>query len=314
MSSKLLTILIYSFSRIADNISTYFYLQVLQLKEKIYRERGTEYVVEKQKLIYAGVILDDDRTIASYNVDEKKFIVVMLKRDLGGATQKPDEGGAATSRSVASVGSSGSGGSGSGSDDSNKGISSATETCVVTEIGSGEVIDKDDGGGSDDDTKSVGSVGSGGGALLGPVGSGTSIQSSTSGTSLLSGGSVDSGGSETSHSTYSSGDLAGVFSNTSLQSRAESNLLMGEEYNRSVESMIEMGYSREMVERAMAASFNNPERAVEYLISGIPETNEGFNAPVANEERAPGNAANADIALVQAEAGDGIEIPAGAGT
>ncbi|KAG0556403.1 hypothetical protein KC19_11G051100 [Ceratodon purpureus] len=58
---------------------------------------------------------------------------------------------------------------------------------------------------------------------------------------------------------------------------AASNLVAGSALEQTVQQIIDMGggtWDRDTVLRALRAAFNNPERAVEYLYSGIPEAAE----------------------------------------
>lgn len=50
---------------------------------------------------------------------------------------------------------------------------------------------------------------------------------------------------------------------------AESRLVTGEDYEASIQRLTDMGFAKEDVVKAMRASFNNPERAAEYLATGM---------------------------------------------
>jgi hypothetical protein len=43
--------------------------------------------------------------------------------------------------------------------------------------------------------------------------------------------------------------------------------VVGAEYENAIQNIVEMGFDREQVVKAMRASFNNPNRAVEYLMT-----------------------------------------------
>ncbi|KDQ55873.1 hypothetical protein JAAARDRAFT_37302 [Jaapia argillacea MUCL 33604] len=101
-----------------------------------------------------------------------------------------------------------------------------------------------------------------------------------------------------------------------------SSFLTGDALQSSINNMVDMGFPREQVLRAMRASFNNPDRAVDYLMSGIPAHLEaeaaghgrvagagagaaagGAPAPAQPAQQAPQPAAQAPAAAGAAPAG-----------
>ncbi|XP_078444844.1 rad23 UV excision repair protein family [Wolffia australiana] len=81
--------------------------------------------------------------------------------------------------------------------------------------------------------------------------------------------------------------------------QAASNLVAGTGLEETIQQILDMGggtWDRDTVVRALRAAFNNPERAVEYLYSGIPETAE---VPPSSAAAAPAAPAAAAVAPPQ---------------
>ncbi|GAA5871796.1 hypothetical protein JCM16303_000866 [Sporobolomyces ruberrimus] len=91
---------------------------------------------------------------------------------------------------------------------------------------------------------------------------------------------------------------------------SSSSFLAGSALETSINEMVSMGFPKEQVMRALRASFNNPHRAVEYLMTGIPESApEPMQAPpsAANPPGTPSPASgnNAPLAATPAPAPTG---------
>ncbi|KAK1154025.1 hypothetical protein AOXY_G29280 [Acipenser oxyrinchus oxyrinchus] len=76
-----------------------------------------------------------------------------------------------------------------------------------------------------------------------------------------------------------------------LEGDASSALVTGQQYESMLTEIMSMGYEREQVVAALRASFNNPHRAVEYLLTGIPSGPVQESSPTAEQPALPQNPA-----------------------
>jgi len=205
---------------------------VKKLKEEIETQKGSDYPVDGQKLIYSGKILTDDTKLKEYSIDENKFIVVMVskpKPPAASAAPPPTAATATTPTPPAAAAAAA------------KPTPTTTPATAPTPTENVQI----DHGGPGFPTSILTAPGAGGGAASG-------------------------------------GGL----------------LLSDSDFDKTVENIMQMGYEKGEVERALRASFNNPERAVEYLLTGIP-------AELSQEEPVP-NAPNVMPAAAGGGGGGGV--------
>ena len=85
----------------------------------------------------------------------------------------------------------------------------------------------------------------------------------------------------------------------------DSSLVTGAALQETINNMMSMGFERDACVRALRAAFNNPDRAVEYLLTGIPENVMPPAAPAAAAPTAAPAAAAAPTAPVASSGGPG---------
>ncbi|KAG9041952.1 hypothetical protein FS837_011544 [Tulasnella sp. UAMH 9824] len=173
---------------------------VAQLKEKIEAINGAP--VANQKLVYAGKILSDEKTVGECNIKEKDFLVLMVSKP------KPAAPAAASTSASSST------------------PAPATSAPPLS-----------------DQVPPAPVPAPAEPAIQPPA------QSAATETTAPS--------TQPPAEMPAFGDMSAFVTGPALQA--------------SIQNMVEMGFPRDQVLAAMRASYNNPDRAVDYLMNGIPE-------------------------------------------
>ncbi|XP_059957164.1 UV excision repair protein RAD23 homolog B [Mesoplodon densirostris] len=208
---------------------------VRALKEKIESEKGKDaFPVAGQKLIYAGKILNDDTALKEYKIDEKNFVVVMVTKPKAVTTPAPATTQPSNSATTTTV-------------------SSSTAPAVVQAP-----------------TPAPTSAPTPTPASVTPASTTASSEPAPASATKQEKPAEKPAETPVAASPTSTDSTSGDSSRSNLFEDATSALVTGQSYENMVTEIMSMGYEREQVIAALRASFNNPDRAVEYLLMGIP--------------------------------------------
>ncbi|XP_033093779.1 UV excision repair protein RAD23 homolog B [Trachypithecus francoisi] len=237
---------------------------VKALKEKIESEKGKDaFPVAGQKLIYAGKILNDDTALKEYKIDEKNFVVVMVTKPKAVSTPAP-----ATTQQSAPA--------------STTAITSSTATTVAQAPTPVPALAP---------TSTP--------ASITPASATASSEPAPASATKQEKPAEKPAETPVATSPTTTDSTSGDSSRSNLFEDATSALVTGQSYENMVTEIMSMGYEREQVIAALRASFNNPDRAVEYLLMGIPGDRESqavVDPPQAASTGAPQSSAVAAAA------------------
>lgn len=208
---------------------------VKALKEKIESEKGKDaFPVAGQKLIYAGKILNDDTALKEYKIDEKNFVVVMVTKPKAVTTPAPATTQQSNSATTATV-------------------SSSTAPAAAQAPTPAPAL-------APAPTP----------ASITPASTTASSEPAPASATKQEKPAEKPAEAPVATSPTSTDSTSGDSSRSNLFEDATSALVTGQSYENMVTEIMSMGYEREQVIAALRASFNNPDRAVEYLLMGIP--------------------------------------------
>lgn len=210
---------------------------IKDLKEKIYKEKGDDYKCENQKLILLGKVLEDPKTLQEYGVSEQSSIVCFATKP-----KQPSTSSAAPTTTTTTTTTT------SSTPAPAAAAAPAPATAPATAAAPTPAAPTP-------------------AAATAPAAAAATTPAVTTPAASTPAAAASTPAAAAA-TTTAAGGAGGV--------SAEGALVIGEDYEKSVQEMMSMGYPRSQIEAAMRASFNNPDRAVEYLLSGsIPSFEEG---------------------------------------